>query len=845
MKFYSNSKEALKLLPAERLSKKVHFDDKDAIYEASKVLGMVWDAEPDVLRFHAKFKNCEEFFLSLKITKNPVWTKRLILKLSATVYDPLGLISPYTVKARSILQDLWKVENLSWDHKIPDEFAQRWSDWLVELFQLAEMISIPRFLQFKSSRKAQIHVFCDASEKVYACCAYVRITESVTGETAREVNDDDKVVAVSLVTSKARVTPTKTESISRLELAACVIAVRIGNGVAQAYGLNPKDVRYWTDSTNCLFWITSPSSVMKVFVANRVGEVQNESDPQNWRHVPTDLNPADIPTRPPKVEDLKNNLQWWNGPAFLTKPESEWPEKFIPTPDDAAKDEFKKSFMGHNVHIRPKGKKCNRLNANNHSVGTFWDGYKSLMKSTTCFVGLTNKKLDSKARTRRALEFQVRRSQWETESIEELTKALKNKTKVPKMFESLFPFIDERGIIRSESRLVKVDFLPYDTRCPIILTAESNFTKILVASVHRDREHPVSIDAAKAKLKEGFHILGLDNLLSSIRSHCRECRATRAQPYEQRIATLPKYRFEQPLGAFSKVGLDFAGPFELKVGRAIRRKKHYILLFTCLQVRAVHLEVTPAMDTNAVVLAFSRFISIRGMPTEFLSDNWSTFVSKDKELENWVRNLSFEDVITRVSSQVIWRFTPPYGPHHGGVYEVMVKATKRSLDSICRYPDLDFDEFQTFVAATASLLNGRPLTRVNVDTGTQILTPNSFLFGNLGGAVTTDRIDCPVRRWQIVMSTIKKFWKMYLEEYIVELRRARKWKTVKPNVEVGDLVLQVEKDVAPGHWQLAVVKEVNPSADGFVRTVTIKTKAGEYRRPITQLAPMEFNYFKD
>ncbi len=49
---------------------------------------------------------------------------------------------------------------------------------------------------------------------------------------------------------------------------------------------------------------------MKVFVANRVGEVQNESDPQNWRHVPTDLNPADIPTRPPKVEDLKNNLQW-------------------------------------------------------------------------------------------------------------------------------------------------------------------------------------------------------------------------------------------------------------------------------------------------------------------------------------------------------------------------------------------------------------------------------------------------------------------------------------------------------------------------------------------------------
>ncbi len=124
------------------------------------------------------------------------------------------------------------------------------------------------------------------------------------------------------------------------------------------------------------------------------------------------------------------------------------------------------------------------------------------------------------------------------------------------------------------------------------------------------------------------------------------------------------------------------------------------------------------------------------------------------------------------------------------------------------------------------------------------MTPNSFLVGNLGGAVTTDRIDCPVRRWQIVMSTIKKFWKMYLEEYIVELRRARKWKTVKPNVEVGDLVLQIEKDVAPGHWLLAIVKEVHPSMDCFVRIITIKTKTGEYKRPITQLAPMEFNYFK-
>jgi hypothetical protein len=87
----------------------------------------------------------------------------------------------------------------------------------------------------------------------------------------------------------------------------------------------------------------------------------------------------------------------------------------------------------------------------------------------------------------------------------------------------------------------------------------------------------------------------------------------------------------------------------------------------------------------------------------------------------------------------------------------MAKATKRSLDSICHYPDLDLDRFQTFVAATASLLNVRPLTRFKVNNRTQILTPNNLLFDDVGRAVTTDQINCPVRRWQIVMSAIKKF----------------------------------------------------------------------------------------
>jgi hypothetical protein len=247
------------------------------------------------------------------------------------------------------------------------------------------------------------------------------------------------------------------------------------------------------------------------------------------------------------------------------------------------------------------------------------------------------------------------------------------------------------------------------------------------------------------------------------------------------------------------------------------------------------------MDTNAVVLAFDRFIAYRGCPTDFLSDNWKTFVSKDKELEHWVRNISVLDTIQKENAGINWHFTPPHGPHHGGVYETMIKATKRCLKSLCAHPDLNLDEFTTFVVRAASMLNGRPITKVVEDGESMILTPNHFLIGNLGGAVSTIRVNDPIKRWHQVQHLLDKFWKIFLSEYLIELGKARKWQKVKKNVAVGDLVLEIDPNTDSGNWTLAVVKEVLPSNDGLVRKVIITTNGKDYTRPITRLAPLDFN----
>jgi len=103
-KFHSNKAEVLKVLPKEWLSAKVNFDkDKGSIFEPSKVLGIIWEANKDQFIFASKFKSDLDFIERQGLTDFKTWTKSLILRLSATVFDPLGLISPFTVRSRKIL----------------------------------------------------------------------------------------------------------------------------------------------------------------------------------------------------------------------------------------------------------------------------------------------------------------------------------------------------------------------------------------------------------------------------------------------------------------------------------------------------------------------------------------------------------------------------------------------------------------------------------------------------------------------------------------------------------------------------------------------------------------------
>jgi hypothetical protein len=162
----------------------------------------------------------------------------------------------------------------------------------------------------------QIHTFCDASENGVCAAVYIRVKSG-------------QEITTNLLAAKSRVTPLKAESISRSELVACVIAVRLCAAVQETFPASPEDTFFWTDSEVCLRWINTPAKSFKAFVAHRIGEIQTFTEPRQWQHVPGVDNPADIGTRPITANELKVKQEWWEGPCFLRSPIDLWPKSKI------------------------------------------------------------------------------------------------------------------------------------------------------------------------------------------------------------------------------------------------------------------------------------------------------------------------------------------------------------------------------------------------------------------------------------------------------------------------------------------------------------------------------------
>ena len=258
----------------------------------------------------------------------------MILKKTATLLDPLGFLSPFVVKAKLLMQQTW-LQALEWDEVLPPEQKEQWKSWLRKLL---EEIKVPRGLKNGSKQvtSVSLHTFTDASQKAYSVALYHR----------QEYKD--WMVTVRLIASNTRLEPVKAINVPRLELMGALIVLRLTKQVGSALDITTDGVTSWVESENVGFWIRRQSREYKPLVAQRVGGIHKQSNPEQWRHVPGHKRPADLCTWRITARELAVSESWWNGPEFLHRPEAKWPIGRFDKPSRKTMKELKSALRPNN-----------------------------------------------------------------------------------------------------------------------------------------------------------------------------------------------------------------------------------------------------------------------------------------------------------------------------------------------------------------------------------------------------------------------------------------------------------------------------------------------------------------
>ena len=280
-------------------------------------------------------------------------------------------------------------------------------------------------------------------------------------------------------------------------------------------------------------------------------------------------------------------------------------------------------------------------------------------------------------------------------------------------------------------------------------------------------------------------------------------------------------------------------------GRGRKTNKSYIALFVCYSTKAIHLEVTSELTTEAFIAALRRFVSRRERPRIICSDNGTNFVGANREMKEvyeFVRGQVDESIGDLFANENIeWKFIPPPSSlHMGGLWEAGVKSCKYHLKRVMGNTLFTFEELSTALTQIEACLNSRPLSAMSSDPmDLQPRTPAHFLIGESLTSlpdvdvteISTNRLD----RWQLIQRTLQGFWKRWATEYINTLQSRTKWQTPQESLKIDDLVIVREDNLPPLKWKLGRVVELHPGTDGLVRVATVRTSGGKLKRSIVKL----------
>ncbi|XP_036334764.1 uncharacterized protein LOC118745419 [Rhagoletis pomonella] len=678
-----------------------------------KVLGMYWEPHTDVFKYVFRFTRLRRPVLVEDLKP----TKREVLQVLMSIFDPLGLLACYTVGLKILLQRVWRV-NIGWDEELPEALCGDWRQWK-RLLPLMQAVEISRCYSrnLTAATDVEIHTFVDASEYAYAAVCYLRVLRC-------------GAVDVPLVAAKSKVAPLKPISIPRMELQAAVIGLRLAQRVMKVSRLKIQHATYWSDSKTVLQWLKMDPRNLQQFVMHRVGEILENSDNTQWRWIPTKLNVADVAT---KVNSAVESKQWLQGPEFLFTPSSMWPDPIEPF-NDLDITEVRK-----HVHVTQKNPAI-KVNVE------YFSNWRRLYRATATFYlyvsRLKAKRLGynkpsevtpemiGKAENLLYKQAQVRAFYSEINTLHS-GQPLRKQSKLS----GLNVYLDSNGILRIQGRAASIN-----CRMDAIVMPREDHTTLLIVRAYHENNHHLSHDTVINNVKSSYYIPRLRILYKSVRNACQRCNIDYAKPEPPQMAPIPAARLASYTKPFSFTGVDYFGPMLVNVGR--------------------HKE--KSLDTRSCIMCLRNFMARRGTPSEIYSDNGTNFKATEKRVREKLIEIDFGKITVKYD-RIKWHFNLPGAPHMGGAWESLVRTTKTVLRSICPNYSFNDESLRSSLMKAEFTINSRPLTFVSLESSDDIaLTPNHLLIGSADGykPPCNDGMDLR-QRWHPVQLFGERYWQRW------------------------------------------------------------------------------------
>ena len=411
----------------------------------------------------------------------------------------------------------------------------------------------------------------------------------------------------------------------------------------------------------------------------------------------------------------------------------------------------------------------------------------------------------------------------------------------------LDPILTTDGRLRVGGRIRRAE-IPLDVKHPCILPKKSHVTELIICHFHQKVAHQGRGMTHNSIRSSGFWIIGGSSVVSSHISKCVRCRKTRGVLQNQRMADLPEDRLE-PSPPFTYSAVDYFGPWLVKEGR--KNVKRYLVLFTCLVSRAVHLETAISLDTSSFLNAYRRFIGRRGPVRQLRSDCGTNFVGSKTELQSALSEMDVDKLKQRLLEEncdlISSRMNVPHASHMGGSWERQIRTVRSVISGLLdsHGEQLDDESLRTFMVEAEAIINSRPLS-LSFASQPEPLTSNHLLTMKCNVVLPPpgefQRADVYSRkRWRRVQYLTNEFWNRWRKEFLQSLQIRQKWIRPKKNLQRGDVVIVSDEVLSRNQWKLGRVVEVYASEDNLVRKVklamadsTLDNKRRR-RRPVSHL----------